>query len=123
MATNKHRNKQRRLSFSEITFLSLAALVLLTSGFVHAWLKNSHVEVMRDIDKTQQRISDHEDSMNSLQVKIDRKLNIYQIRDDLARAGSRLKEVPSSSVEKIPRHQLRIADSSGDPSALAQASP
>ena len=121
---NKHRNKERRLSIPEITLLVLAALVLMTAGVTHAWLKNSHVEVIRDVDKTQQRISDHEDSINSLQVKIDKKLNIYQIRDDLSRAGSELRDVPVSSVEKISSHGLpQIADTPSDPSTLAQSRP
>lgn len=121
---NKHRNKERRLSIPEITLLVLAALVLMTAGVTHAWLKNSHVEVIRDVDKTQQRISDHEDSINSLQVKIDKKLNIYQIRDDLNRAGSKLRDVPVSSVEKISSHNLpQVADTPADPSTLAQSRP
>lgn len=121
---NQHRNKQRRLSIAEMTLLGLAALVLMTGGFLHAWLKNSHVEVMRDVDKTQQRISDHEDSINSLQVKIDKKLNIYQIRDDLVRAGSKLRDVPASSVEKIAPHNLpQIAQFPNDSSIIAQTSP
>lgn len=121
---NKHRNKQRRISISELTLLGLAVPVLMTGGFVHAWLKNSHVQVMRDIDKTEQRISEHEDSINSLQVKIDRKLNIYQIRDDLVSAGSKLREVPASSVEKISRYRSReVAEASKKPSTLAQVRP
>ena len=121
---NKHRNKERRLSIPEITLLVLAALVLMTAGVTHAWLKNSHVEVIRDVDKTQQRISDHEDSINSLQVKIDKKLNIYQIRDDLNRAGSELRDVPVSSVEKISSHGLpQFADAPNGRSTLAQSRP
>ena len=85
---NKHRNQQRRFSLAEITLWSLAAPILMAGGFVHAWLKNSHVEVKRAIDEAEKQISDHEDSINSLQVKIDRKLNIYQIRDDLVVARS-----------------------------------
>lgn len=118
---NKHRNNQRRLSIPEMTLLVLSALVLMTAGVAHAWLKNSHVEVMRDIDKTEQRISDHEDSINSLQVKIDKKLNIYQIRDDLQRAGSELRTLPVSALEKIPAHNL--PQGAVDPPAVARTQP
>jgi len=121
---NRYRNKQRKFSILEITLLSMAAPVLMAGGFVHAWLKNSHVEVMREIDKTQQRISDHEDSINSLQIKIDRKLNIYQIRDELARSGSSLRQVPSSAVENIPRHRPGLdRETSPDRSVIAQIRP
>lgn len=101
---NKHRHKERRLSFAEVVVLVLAAVVLMAGGFIHAWIKNSHVEVMRDVDQAEQRIGDHEDAINSLQVKIDKKLNIYQLRDDLERADSRLVLVPASSIEVIPAY-------------------
>lgn len=121
---NKHRSKDRRMSLPEVMLLILAAVVLMAAGVTHAWLKNSHVEVIRDVDKTQQRISDHEDSINSLQVKIDKKLNIYQLRDDLERAHSRLVAVPVSSLEKIPSHRFgAVAASRGDPSMLSQRRP
>ena len=121
---NKRRNKERRMSFPEVLLLILAAVVLMAAGVTHAWLKNSHVEVIRDVDKTQQQISDHEDSINSLQVKIDKKLNIYQLRDDLERAHSKLVTVPVSSLEKIPLHQFgEVADARGDPSRISQRRP
>lgn len=103
---NRHRNKQRHLSTPEIILLVLSAIILMGAGVTHAWLRNSHVEVVRDVDKTQQRISDHEDAINSLQVKIDKKLNIYQLRDDLDRAQSELVSIPVSALEKIPARKL-----------------
>ncbi len=112
------------MSLPEVLILILAAVVLMAAGVTHAWLKNSHVEVIRDVDKTQQRISDHEDSINSLQVKIDKKLNIYQLRDDLERAHSKLVAVPVSALEKIPSHRFgAVAASRGDPSILSQRRP
>lgn len=107
---NQHRDKQRRMSLPEMALLILAAVVLMVAGVTHAWLKNSHVEVIRDVDKTQQRISDHEDSIESLQVKIDKKLNIYVIRNDLERSGSNLVVVPVSALEIIPHSSNEVAD-------------
>jgi cell division protein FtsL len=98
---NKHRNKDRRFSMAEMVLLCIAAPVLMGGGFVHAWLKNSQVEVVKEIRKAETRIIEHNSSINSLQAKIDKKLNIYQVRDDLERAGSELVEAPASSVKKI----------------------
>ncbi|MBK1829326.1 hypothetical protein JIN77_01190 [Verrucomicrobiaceae bacterium R5-34] len=118
---NKARKSHRSLSFAEITLLILAAIVLMTAGVTHAWLKNSQVEVVREVDKTQRRISDHGDSINSLQVKIDKKLNIYQLRDDLERGQSELVVVPVSAIEKIqPYTRPRSPDL---PTAVAQRRP
>lgn len=121
---NKHRNQQRRFSLAEITLLSIAAPLLMAGGFVHAWLKNSHVEVKRAIDEAEKQISDHEDSINSLQVKIDRKLNIYQIRDDLVVAQSKLREVPLEEVIRIPSYKSSLRENpSVSPSTIAQVRP
>ena len=117
---NKHRNQQRRLSLPEVLLLIVSAVILMAAGVTHAWLKNSHVQVIHDVDRTQRRISDHEDSMNSLQVKIDKKLNIYQLRDDLERSGSTLVEIPVSSLEIIPPHELTKG---GSQNTIAQRRP
>jgi hypothetical protein len=63
---NKHRNKDRRFSVVEMVLLGFAAPALMGGGFIHAWLKNSQVEVVKDIRKTEQRIGEHEGSINSL---------------------------------------------------------
>ena len=82
----------------------------MTAGVIHAVLKNSQVEVVREMDSTQRRIDNHEDMIKSVQVKIDKKLNIYQLRDDLKNAGSALVLVPVSAIEKIPSHSASSAN-------------
>lgn len=110
---NKAKKNHPGLSWVEITLLVIAAVVLMTAGVTHAWLKNSQVEVVREVDRTQRRIGDHEDSINSLQVKIDKKLNIYQLRDDLERKNSALEMLPVSAIEKIrPFTKDQTSDSS-----------
>jgi cell division protein FtsL len=120
---NKHRNKDRRFSIVEMVLLAFAAPALMGGGFMHAWLKNSQVEVVKDIRKTELRISDHEGSINNLQVKIEQKLNIYQIRDDLARAGSQLVIAPASAVKKIHPFSSRGMNEIPETPDLAQVRP
>jgi len=120
---NKHRNKDRRFSIVEMVLLGFAAPALMGGGFIHAWLKNSQVEVVKDIRKTELRISDHEGSINNLQVKIEQKLNIYQIRDDLARAGSQLVIAPASAVKKIHPFSSRGMNEILETPDLAQVRP
>ena len=120
---NKHRNKDRRFSVVEMVLLGFAAPALMGGGFIHAGLKNSQVEVVKDIRKTEQRIGEHEGSINSLQVKIEQKLNIYQIRDDLDRAGSQLVIAPASSVKKIHPFSSRGMNEIPETPDLAQVRP
>lgn len=118
---NKIKKNNRGLSWPEITLLVIAGVILMAAGVTHAWLKNSQVEVVREIDRTQRRISDHDDSINSLQVKVDKKLNIYQLRDDLERGHSELVVVPVSVIEKIPPYTK--PEESNRPSSVAQRRP
>lgn len=115
---NKIRKKKQGMNMAEICLLALAAVVLMAAGVTHAWLKNSQVEVVREIDRTQTRIRDHGDAINSLQVKVDKKLNIYQLRDDLERGGSRLVVVPVSAVEKIPPYSR--SETRAKPNSIAR---
>lgn len=118
---NQHKKSSPGFNFAEITLLVIAGVILLGAGVTHAWLKNSQVEVAREIDQTQQRINDHQDSINSLQVKIDKKLNIYQLRDDLEKGESALVAIPVSAIERIPPYNRRT--SPDPPSAVAQRQP
>lgn len=115
---NKYKNNNRGLSLLEMTILVLAVAILMTAGVTHAWLRNSQVEVVREMDRAQRRIQDHEDVINSLQVKIDKKLNIYQLRDDLEKSNSQLVLLPVSAIERLPG-RAAVAD----PGAIAAALP
>ncbi|MGB0775373.1 MAG: hypothetical protein ACPGUY_05970, partial [Akkermansiaceae bacterium] len=66
-------SKPNKPNFSivEIVILTLACAVLMAAGVLHAWLRNSHVEVAHEMDRTQKRIGDHKDTIDSLQVKIE----------------------------------------------------
>lgn len=101
--------------------LITAAVVVMAAGVTHAYLRNSHVEVMRAIDKTEQRMKDHDGVVNSLQVKIDKKLNIYQLREDLELAGSGLVTVPSTAIERISAHTL--AEATDGATSIASINP
>lgn len=101
----------------------------MTAGVIHSVLKNSQVEVVHEMDRTQRRINDHEDVIRSLQVKIDKKLNIYELRDDLKLSGSDLVLVSVSAIEKIPSHPVpatlggAVAVTKNSNPSLAQRSP
>ena len=121
---NKSRNKKTKFSLLEIMMLTVALITVMVAGVTHAWLRNCSVQVMRDVDKMQQKIEDHEDKVNSLQVKIDKKLNIYQLRDDLERTGSELVVIPTGLIEKVSPNQFDgLASVQIDDPTIAQITP
>lgn len=102
---NKKRTK-RNLGFGSILFLVLVAVVLATAGVFHAYIKNRQVEVARRTEKTEQRISQHELEIKTLQMHLDQKLNRFLIRDQLRQRGSGLVAIPVTEVEAIDSHAL-----------------
>ena len=123
---NKRKKNNQGFNWLEMAILCVAAVVLLGGGVTHAWLKNSQVKVFREMDRSQRSIRDQEDVINSLQVKIDKKLNIYQLRDDLEKSDSRLVILPVSAIERISaRRDVGAVASASEPvnSTLAQRSP
>ena len=121
---NRRRNhRTRKLTFSELTLIVMTGVILVTAGVLHAWLKNNHVKVQREISQTQSRVQDHQDATNSLQVKIDKKLNIYQLRDDLKRNNSSLVKIPASEIKVISSNPNRIPVNKSTDPVVATATP
>ena len=120
---NKHRNKDRRFSVVEMVLLGFAAPALMGGGFIHAWLKNSQVEVVKDIRKTEQRISEHEGSINSLEAKIAQITTWDFIIEGLARAESQLVLAPASAIKIIPPFSSREMNEIPETPDLAQVRP
>ncbi len=81
--------------------LIVIGLLLATGGVGHAILKNYQVSVAREIDSTERRIEETNETMKMVQVKIDRKLNRHMIRADLANRDSLLVPIQSQDIEVV----------------------
>ena len=102
---NTYKKTKRGFSFIEIVLITMSCVTMLAAGVLHAVVKNSQIEVGREKGRTERLIQERKDEVSSLQVKIDKKLNIFQLRNDLNQAGSELVIIPSSSIEYIPAHE------------------
>lgn len=81
--------------------LIIVTVLLATGGVLHAFMKNRQIEVAREIDATNSRMVETEETMKMVQVKIDRKLNRHMIRAELANRESELTTIPSTAVEVV----------------------
>ena len=95
------RRKARNLNFGSVLLLIVAAVVTTAAGLFHAIVKNRQIDVARQTERTEQRIAQHELDIKTLQMRLDRQLNRYLVRDRLQQAGSDLKPIPVTSVEEI----------------------
>ena len=91
----------RNLNPGSVIFLLLVMIALVSAGVFHAYVKNMQVEVGRKIEKTEQRISQHQLDIKTLQMHLDQQLNRFLIRDLLRQAGSELVAIPVNALEEI----------------------
>ena len=98
---NKKRSDITQFTSIHIVMLAIVGILLATGGVMHAYMKNSQIEVAREIDATLSSMEESEESMKMVQMKIDRKLNRHMIRAELADRGSKLQPIPSRAVEVV----------------------
>lgn len=87
----------------------LITVLLMTSGTMYVIVKNRQVSVAREIDASQNRIEEVNETMKMVQVKIDRQLNRYIIRSKLVGQGSELQSIPSHAIEVISSSSEALA--------------
>ncbi|WP_367875025.1 hypothetical protein [Luteolibacter sp. Populi] len=81
--------------------LILAALVMVGGGVMHAVYKNSQVRTDRMIDQAEKRIKQTRTRISMVDVRMDKLLDRYEMKDRLKFAGSPLLPVKPADVEEI----------------------
>ena len=64
-------------------------------------MKNRQIDVARQIERTEQRVAQCELNIKTLQMRLDRELNRYLVRDRLVQIASPLKSIPVTEVEEV----------------------
>lgn len=112
---NRRRN-ETRTPFSVFAALILAAATVAGGGVYYAYLKNCQVQANRDIDKIEREIEQYRSDMGNTQMPMDKLLNRFVIREQLAENGSDLIAISSAVVEEVDTAHA-------DPRAVASAAP
>lgn len=81
--------------------LVMAAVVVTAAGVFHAYVKNRQIHVKREVEKAEQRISQHEFEIETLQMRLDDELNRYLINGRLREIASDLRPIPVEDIEVI----------------------
>lgn len=98
---NRRRKVKPHLGFGTIVFLIMAAVMMAAAGVFHAYVKNSQINVAREIQGTEERISQHKLDITTLEVRLDDQLNPILINDRLNEMSSDLRRIPVGAVEDI----------------------
>ena len=124
---NRRRAVKPHLGFGTIVLLIVAAVVMAAAGVFHAYVKNRQINVAREIQGTEDRISQHRLDITTLEVRLDDQLNPILINDRLTEMSSDLRRIPVDVVREIPASQSgrSAADVSGQdaPSFSALTAP
>jgi len=106
------KRKKKPFSVSEIILLGIAAVILTGGGVMYAYAKNKDVEIARKVDAAKREIEQHYEAVAMVNVKMDRKLDRYILKEAL--------EVQRSTLRDTSPMQLELVDPGAD--GIAQVS-
>jgi len=98
---NRRRNEERRSHLFPFLALILAAVVGTTGGAMHAIYRTGQIKTERKIRQVQQRIEAHRLDIQYLEVRRDKIMDRYKLREQLEDFGSDLVPVVHGVVEKV----------------------
>jgi HAMP domain-containing protein len=79
----------------------LGAVVAASGGVLYAYFKNRQIQTLREIDRAERRIEQHQLDIRTTEMRIDQALNRFVIREELAQQRSMLKAIPRGVVEEV----------------------
>jgi HAMP domain-containing protein len=97
---NRRRSDPRH-SASLFVAMILGAVVAASGGVLYAYFKNRQIQALREIDRTERRIEQHQLDIRTTEMRIDQALNRFVIREELAQQRSMLKAIPRGAVEEV----------------------
>lgn len=98
---NRRRSEELPNHSAAFLALALAAIVATTGGAMHAIYRNGQIKTERKIADTRERIEEHRLDIQMIEVRKERLLDRYEIRDQLALVDSSLIPVDHGVVEKV----------------------
>jgi hypothetical protein len=108
-------NKRRQgsnLSFPALFVLVLAFVIVSAGGISYVMVKNKQITLRRQIDKTQQRMVEHNVAITMHHSDITQRLGVFSLREELKNANSDLRSIPPGHVQ--------ILNTASPPDTVAQ---
>ncbi|MEZ7955792.1 MAG: hypothetical protein QMC23_04055 [Rubritalea sp.] len=119
---NSRRTKKKNFSLSELVLLGVAAVILTAGGIMHVYASNKEIDTARKIDAAQKEIHEFYAGVNMTNVKIDRSLDRYLMKEDLLARGSALRETDPGQLEIVTPGAIGASGAGGIAAVSAAAS-
>lgn len=101
---NRRRRQTQRSDFrAAFLALGLAASLAVIGGSMHAIYRNGQIKIERKISEAQERIKSHHTDIQMIEVRNERLLDRYEIREQLQLINSSLVEVEHRAIERVRR--------------------
>lgn len=98
---NRRRSEDHRSTYFAFFALVLAFAAATTGGAMHAIYRNGQIKTERKIADTRQRIEQHRLDIQMIEVRCERTLERYNLREQLEYVGSDLQPVTHGTIEKV----------------------
>ncbi len=98
---NARRTTKKNFSISELVLSAIAAVILTVGGIMHVYASNKEIDTARKIDAVQKEIDELYAGVNMTNVKIDRNLDRYLMKEDLIARGSELRKTDPDQLEIV----------------------
>ncbi|MFP6857376.1 MAG: hypothetical protein VCA73_08900 [Roseibacillus sp.] len=98
---NRRRTTTPHLGLGSIVLLIAAAVVMASAGIFYAYIKNRQINVSREIQRVEDRISQHRLDIATDEMLLAEQLNPFLIRDRLKGISSDLRAIPLGVTREI----------------------
>lgn len=98
---NRRRTVKPHLSFGSVLLLVTAAVIVAAAGVFHAYVKNRQINVAREIQEAEDRISQHRMDIQTSEVLLAQQLNRIRLRNCLLELNSDLREIRPEVLREI----------------------
>ncbi len=98
---SKNRKKRTTLSPAVFALLILTAISLGATGVFHTVMKNHQLQVVREIERVDRRIREHERDFTNLEIRLGQMENRWDLRNSLVASQTQLRGIPMQVIEDI----------------------
>lgn len=98
---SKNKKKKTNLNPAVFALLVLTAISLGATGVFHTVMKNHQLKVVREIERVERRIKEHDRDVTNLEIRLGQLENRWDLRNSLIASQTQLRGIPLQAIEDI----------------------
>lgn len=98
---NRRRTAHSPLRFGSVLLLVGALMVSASAGVFYAYVKNRQINLQRDIQRAEERVSQHEIDIKATRMGLTHLLNPILLHNRLRDLNSDLRDIPDQAITEL----------------------